>query len=101
MSKPFKKIYSQDQNLMRVQSAVAEVLDPLTQQPLLGAILLQNVTINASPTAIEHGLNRQPLGFIIVNKNISADVWQSPSIAPAKIIMLQAATAGTFSLLIF
>lgn len=86
---------------MRVQSAVAEVLDPLTRLPLMNSRLIQNVAIGTSPTAVEHGLNRPPLGFWVVDKTITTDVWRSVSSAPSKLLMLQAGTATTISIIVF
>lgn len=101
MTKSFRKINTPDENLMRVQSAIAEVVDPLTRLPLLNTTLIQNVAIGTSPTAVAHGLNRQPLGFWVVDKTITTDVWRSVSAAPGKLLMLQAGTATTISIIVF
>lgn len=101
--KNFKKIYTQDQALMQVQDSVAESVQSLTKIPILESNLLTNISIGTTATAVDHGLGRQPFGFIVVDSTANVQVWRSstPSEAPSKLLMLQASSAATVSLLIF
>jgi len=102
-AKPLKKIRSNDADLMRVQDAIAEVLEPLTKAFMLDARILRDVAIGTSPTAVDHGLGREPLGWMLVDKTAAADVWRSTttSIAPKKLLMLVASAPITATLIVF
>lgn len=101
--KPLKKIYSPDQALMQVQDSVSDSIQSLTKIPILESNLLKDVSVSSVAAGVEHGLNRQPLGFIVVDRTANVQVWRSatPSVAPEKLLMLEASSAATISLLIF
>jgi hypothetical protein len=101
--KTFKKVYSSDQVMMRVQDSITDSIQSLTKIPILEANLVANVSVSTTATGVEHGLNRQPLGFIVVDRTSNTQVWRSatPSAAPEKLLMLEASATTTISILIF
>jgi hypothetical protein len=101
--KPIQKIYSADQDLMKVQDSVANAIEPLTKIPLLEARIIKDVSLTTSVTAVDHGLGREPLGFFVVDSIADVRVWRSatPSIAPAKLLMLVASSAAVVNLIVF
>lgn len=101
--KPFRKIQTSNAELMRVQDAVAEVISPLAKVPLLDARVIKAAQIGTSATGIDHGLGREPLGWFVIDKSQTADVWRSPtpSQAPNKLLMLLATSPVTVDLIVF
>lgn len=101
--KPFKKIYSGNYELLKVQDSINESLQAISRIPIVESNLLTNVSIGTSATGVEHGLGRRPLGFMIVDRTANVAIWRSPveSQAPTSLIMLLADTATNVSILIF
>lgn len=99
--RPFRKINTRDADLMRLQDAVAESFSSITS-PLLDGRLVRNVAVSTSPTFVEHGLGREPLGFLIVDRIENVSVWRSPTNpAPAKLLALAADVPSTVTLYVF
>jgi hypothetical protein len=71
-----RKIYTQSEELNRVQDAIIE-----TVQPILNDKFLQRqtytLTIGTSGTTFKHNLKRVPLGFIVIDKPVATDVYRT------------------------
>jgi hypothetical protein len=90
-----------DETLNRVQKEVSGLFDFLQLSPLVGPVsVIENITLTTSPAAIEHKLQRQPLGFIVVNQNANANVWSSSTMTPV-LANLVASSNVTVTLLFF
>lgn len=50
------------------------LLDPILANQLLQGNYLQGVSLSAGNTAVEHKLQRQPIGWIVCDKLLAADV---------------------------
>jgi hypothetical protein len=50
------------------------ILDPIIGNQLLQGNYIQSISLNAGNNAIEHKLQRQPIGWIICDKTLSADL---------------------------
>jgi len=86
-----------------VQDSVNESIQALTRIPILESNLVTGVALTTAATAVEHGLGRKPLGFIVVDNTVDCRVWRSPteSLSPNSTIMLLASAITTVSLLVF
>lgn len=81
---PFKKLFTTDEELRRVQDNVAVALQDISRSPWMGGVILTGVAIlgGSVDVSIDHGLQRVPFGFLILNKNASTDVWTSATSNP-------------------
>lgn len=88
----FKKIYTQDQDLQRIQQNTQVVFDGILNQTIIQGNLLPSVSLsNGVDTIIQHKLGYRFTGWIIVNKNATGDVWNSSTVnnKPHQQIILQ------------
>ena len=101
----FRRINTQNQELMRVQDAVTESFNVLNAALLTEARLLTGISlVSGSPTAVEHGLGRPVQGWLLADADTSAQVWRpvsAPVDAPNKLLFLQASTSVTVSIIVF
>jgi hypothetical protein len=68
MIPPFRKVKSASPDLNRAQDAVDDVLRAIAACPLLDGVLLTDLDISSTVnTAVNHGLQRQPRGWIITD----------------------------------
>jgi hypothetical protein len=97
-----ERIITSNSEVDRLQFNVAKAYDTLTAAPLASAQILSDVVIGTAPTLIAHGLGRRFVGWYVIRKKATGDVWESPSqVAPNSSISLQASTPLTVSLLVF
>ncbi len=99
--KAFKKVASADENTSKLQDRLDEFFAPLTSNPLLDGLLLNNVQVGTSATQISHNLRRAPIGWIVVNKSANANVWQANRELEGAFLTLQASAPVTVSIWIF
>ena len=66
----YKKIRTGDYQLDQVQENISQFVAPFLSNPLLDGIIHKDKTINTT-LALEHKLGRDPLGYLIVKKNIN------------------------------
>ena len=69
--------------------------------PLLNGVLLTGVELGSTATQVPHSLGREPQGWIIVNKNADANVWQSSKDLSKAFVTLQASADVTVDLWVF
>lgn len=69
----FKK---DDKDFMLLQTNWAQQLNPLLVNPSLQSILLKNVTVNGTPTAINHLLGRKLQGWRVVRLRANTTVFE-------------------------
>jgi len=97
-----KRINTEDKNLNQVQENVDKVLDGINQNPLLGGRIKQDVVLKElEPFELEHGMNRQVIGYFIIKKSGEADVWDTKSNIPSKTLILTSTKNVVISLYIF
>lgn len=85
----FKQIKSDDYELMRVQDNVNAALIPIQTAQIIDGQVLKNISlITGQPNIINHKLNRNLVGYIVIRKDTNADVWDSSSSTPALTILL-------------
>ncbi len=74
--KPFRKFYIQNnEDLNRVQDTVQATFNSLEADAFLSRIPI-TANIAAAPTTIVHNLGRTPIGWVIIDKNVTCDVWR-------------------------
>jgi alkyl hydroperoxide reductase subunit AhpF len=98
----FRRTNTNDLALSRIQDAVSDAFQELSS-PDLDGIILKDVVINTTDTTISHGLNRNYRGWVIVDKNGSADIWRAATDnrMKDKQIILIASSQVTVSIKIF
>lgn len=72
--KAFRRPASVDPDVNVLAQAVADYTKPLTDNPLLNGRLIKNVLIDTT-LELAHGLGRDWVGYIVVNRNAPADIY--------------------------
>ena len=99
--KNFKPIISQDTFLNRVQNNMVVFGNQFLNNPLLDGRLIEDVSLTTSETSIEHKLDRDYRGWLIVNKNAAQDVYVSSTTLKSRFLKLTAGGAVTVSIWVF
>lgn len=100
----FKKIKSEDYTLQKVQDNIESEFLRINNGIFQDGIRKASVAlVSGSDNKITHGLGRDYLGFIVINKNANADVWLSSTTNNFKKnqILLSASATVTVDLWIF
>ena len=78
MFNKLKKFVSKNQEITNVQNSVDEVISPIISKEILAGRLIKDLTITAgTPLRIEHKLDRQIQGYIIVSQDNSVKIYES------------------------
>jgi len=84
--------------LNTIQQNVGEKFNELDKVSLLNNVLLKNVSVNTSAT-INHGLGREPVGYIVVRKSANAQIWDTAITADS--LTINSSAAITITLYVF
>lgn len=97
------KINHKDSTINRMQDNTATGLDYIQLSPLTGKVSqVDNIQLDSTPVEVSHGLQRKPLGWIIVDQNAFADIIRpSASPQPTLTMVLQATGPVTVSIIFF
>ena len=92
--------------LNRSQSEIAAKVNQVLTNPLLNGRLIPGVVLLAAnnPTNVEHGLGRQPLGWIVIDSHNNAVTWASDDSNPKKknlVMELNTSADNTIDLWVF
>lgn len=98
--KQFSTIFTNEYELQKMQDNAADVLNVITSKQILDGNLLQNVSLISGQNSIPHLLGRPALGWIIVDKNATCDVYSFKSFDNV-FLYLQSSGAVTMSLWVF
>lgn len=90
-----------DEDLRKVQDRILSVLNPLAKVPILDGVLVTGVSVSATAVDVAHGLQRLPLGYIVVGLSADARVWETRANRSATRITLTASAAATVDLWVF
>jgi hypothetical protein len=63
-----------------MQDSIGVIVSQLNNIPLNKGVLLTDVTISTTDTAVAHNLGYNPRGFIVVMKTSSVDIFKSTSV---------------------
>lgn len=100
----FKKVSSGPPELLKLQSNVDQFLQTLLINPLLSGVLIEDVKLTTGITnKIEHKLDRELQGYIIVKKNANSIIYdsQSSNLLSSKTLNLLCTANVTISLWVF
>ena len=99
----FTQLYSENQEVNRLQSHIKTTLNPLLQLPISDGILLKDQDIATTDTRVNHGLGREYEGFIVTKVNANAVIYESTTANPSKdlYILLKAGSTATADIYFF
>lgn len=92
----FKKVYSSDFEVNKLQSNAEEVLNALTTSPFVNGIFV-TATIGTGDTVIQHKLQRDYQGWVVTDIDASSTIYRSPTVNNNKnrqLILIASATAN-------
>ncbi len=99
---PFKKIYTEDQQLTDVQGNIESTVRGVILCPLLDGVLLQGVPLIAGqPNVVSHQLQRSFRGFIVVDNLANTNIWRQVDTTPGLTLTLLCSVSTTVSLYVF
>jgi len=86
----FFKIVTKDQDLNRVQDNLVNTLNPVFNTPILGGVLLQNISLSIGFNTIKHKLGRKLIGWVLVRQRSFANIYdnQDNNLIPSKTLTL-------------
>ena len=96
--KPLKTIQQLDYSTSRIQGYLQEFLAQLMPNPFITGIIL-DVSILTTDTPLNHGLQTEPSGWFIIDKNANANVWKISQ--SDKQLVLRASAAVTVRIWVF
>jgi len=102
--KSFKKVKLSDSSTSRLQDNCQTTFESLTKVSLLDGILIKDLALTASSTnEIEHKLDRNPIGWIVVRQGAQANIWdlQDANKSPSKSLSLACSADVTIDLWVF
>jgi hypothetical protein len=100
----FKKVNTDNYELQKVQDSVAAAFQTLGINYMVNGELVKDITLASGvDNKVEHKLSRVPNGFFIVDKNATADVWQSTTSNKIKdkLLLLRSSATVTINLWVF
>src|SRR6187431_1017725 len=78
----FKRLFSKDAELNRVQDNVGTAVQGIVSQPQMGGVFIPNITLAIGDNIVNHGLMKSPLGFVVLSKSATGDLWKSSTVNP-------------------
>lgn len=71
-----KRVQSASRELNDVQDATAQIIREITRFEELSGVAARGVTLTTTPSAIAHGLGRQPIGWRVTDKTDAGDIYR-------------------------
>jgi len=99
MKKP-ARIRTTDRDLMKVQDNITNVVDNICALPLSDAVVLDGVSLEMGLNRINHGLQRQPRGYLLCGRD-SPVVVSDAEAHTTKFLNLNSSGAATVKLIVF
>jgi hypothetical protein len=100
MTIAFKKISSTNRDVTQVQENVDAVFKQLRLNPLADALIIPNVVFSGTtPKIINHMLDRQPVGWFIIDRTDDALIHRT-AWSPKTLTLVSTATT-TVSIMVF
>jgi len=106
---PYQWFKSKSEELNSVQNSIRDVVNSLLPIELLNGYLpkkstgeIITYTILTTDTIINHGLNRDYVGYLVIDRNASAIVYTSPTASlKNRQLILRASATVTVKLFLF
>jgi hypothetical protein len=74
----FNKVYTADnREFNRLQDNIEQSLTPVIDSRIVDGVYIKEIDLSTSDTLVEHKLGREPLGFLVVRKFATGDVYES------------------------
>lgn len=89
--------------LDQMQAKWKSEIDPVLVNPLVAGHLVEHVLLGSGANVVNHGLQRNLLGWLVVRKNAAITLYdtQASNQTPALTLNLVASGAATISLWVF
>lgn len=82
-------------SVSRMQDEIGRVIDAVSSKPALDHVLVANVPLVAGAvTHVAHGLARAPIGWVLVRKRATADVWDAQDLCRSPSLTLDLHTSA-------
>lgn len=101
MLRDFKRFTSENAELTQLQSKLQEFFAPLLSNPTLDGTLLTGVVLAVGENKVEHKLQRPPIGWLVVGKNATCDIWEPSKDLSRAFLTLQSSAPVTVNLWVF
>lgn len=103
MSKAVPLVYPQDLQTTQLQTNILNAIKPLLKNAVLSGNLVTSQALAVGKTSVQHGLNRSPLGWMIVRQRSAANVYdvQDANSAPSQTLDLFSDAAVTVDVYVF
>lgn len=75
--KEFKRVAGATEEVAKLQTRLNEFFTQFIDNPLLNGVLLKQIELDTTAVNVDHKLGRECQGWIIINKNADANVWQT------------------------
>lgn len=98
---PFQKFQSKAQDLNRLQTNIDMFSRSLIDIPILNGVLLENIVLSTTAAQIQHKLDRNYRGWIVVKQNANATIYSTSSTLSQQFLTLTASAAVTVTLWVF
>jgi hypothetical protein len=102
---PYVRSGSNNADIQRVENSLVSTLQSIITNPLLNTPTLKKAIVLTSgvDNVVDHGLNRPVTGWIIVDKNATADIYKSATTntMPTTSIILNTTSTVTVTILFF
>ena len=100
---PFTQLSTGSAATDQVQGYIATALDPLLQLPFASGNKVEDVEITTSDTIVDHGLEVEPEGWIILKQNAAQVIYESATVNdfPETTVILKAGGTVTADLFFF
>jgi len=90
-----------DSVLQRFIGSVVERINLISDVPFLDGIYHRNISLVTGTNQINHRLGRLYLGYIILRKTASADIYESGTVDKSKVISVYSTGNVTIDLWVF
>lgn len=78
-----RKIQTAEFQLQKIQDNVELALKEIEIKPFMNGVMISNVRLLAGQdNIVNHGLKIVPIGWAILRKNATGDVWDSATVNP-------------------
>lgn len=95
-------VHIDDQNLNRMQGNIIQGLNQLRSIPLLDGLFYRNVSLQIGSNAVQHGLGRPFIGYIITRMTAGVTIYNNQGTADSSLyVVLEASGAVTIDLWVF
>lgn len=85
-----------DGDVIRLQANINEALRTIENLPWMNGVLLENIVLTSGvDNTVNHGLGRSPNGFVVIDKQVTCDVWRSPTVNNLTDLSLLLRTSST------